>query len=29
MFFASNILNTILTIGLFVGIFFKLKTQKY
>ena len=29
MFFASNILNTILTIGLYVGLFFKLKTQKY
>ena len=26
---ASNIINTILAIGLYVGIFFKLKTQKY
>lgn len=25
----SNILNTILTVGLYVGLFFKLKTQKY
>lgn len=25
----SNILNTILTIGLYIGLFFKLKTQKY
>ena len=29
MFLASNILNTILTIGLYIGLFFKLKTQKY
>ena len=29
MFVISNIFNTILTVGLFVGIFFKLKTQKY
>jgi hypothetical protein len=27
--FASNILHTILTIGLYIGLFFKLKTQKY
>jgi hypothetical protein len=26
---AGNIINTILTIGLYVGLFFKLKTQKY
>ena len=25
----SNVINTILTIGLYIGIFFKLKTQKY
>ena len=25
----SNILNTLLTIGLYIGLFFKLKTQKY
>ena len=29
IFLFSNILNTILTVGLFIGIFFKLKTQKY
>lgn len=29
MFTASNILNTILTVGLYIGLFFKLKTQKY
>ena len=29
MFLFSNIFHTILTVGLFVGIFFKLKTQKY
>ena len=29
MFVASNIFNTILTIGLYIGIYFKLKTQKY
>jgi hypothetical protein len=29
MFLASNIFNTILTIALFIGLFFKLKTQKY
>ena len=29
VFLASNIINTILAVGLFVGIFFKLKTQKY
>ena len=26
---ASNIINTILTIGIYIGLFFKLKTQKY
>ena len=29
VFLASNIINTILAVGLFIGIFFKLKTQKY
>ena len=29
VFLASNILNTILTVGLYVGLYFKLKTQKY
>lgn len=29
IFTISNIINTILTVGLFVGLFFKLKTQKY
>ena len=29
VFLFSNILNTVLTVGLFIGIFFKLKTQKY
>lgn len=29
MLLASNILHTILTIGLYIGLFFKLKTQKY
>ena len=29
MFTASNILNTILTVGLYIGLYFKLKTQKY
>lgn len=29
MFIASNILNTILTVGLYIGLYFKLKTQKY
>ena len=29
MFVASNIFNTILTIGLYIGLYFKLKTQKY
>ena len=28
-FVANNIINTILTVGLFIGLFFKLKTQKY
>ena len=29
LFIISNIVNTILTIGLYIGLFFKLKTQKY
>ena len=29
MFIASNIINTILTVGLYIGLYFKLKTQKY
>lgn len=29
MFTASNILHTILTVGLYIGLYFKLKTQKY
>ena len=29
LFVTSNVINTILTIGLYIGLFFKLKTQKY
>ena len=29
LFTVTNIINTILTIGLFIGLYFKLKTQKY
>ena len=29
MFLASNILNTVLTVGLYIGLYFKLKNQKY
>lgn len=29
MFITSNVLHTILTVGLYIGLFFKLKTQKY